>query len=46
MVPVVTRCAAFITKTYLFDPFQPNFYTVKLGFAGVYIIFSYFCSKT
>ena len=30
-----------ITKTYLynFDPFKPHFYIVKLGFAGVYIIF-------
>ena len=30
-----------ITKTclYNFDPFQPHFYTVKLGFTGVYIIF-------
>ena len=30
-----------ITKTYLynFDPLEPHFYTVKLGFKGVYIIF-------
>ena len=30
-----------ITKTYLynFDLFKPYFYTVKLGFKGVYIIF-------
>ena len=30
-----------ITKTclYKFDPFQPHFYIVKLGFTGVYIIF-------
>ena len=30
-----------ITKTYLynFDPFQPHFYIVKLGFTGVYVIF-------
>ena len=30
-----------ITKTYLykFDPFEPHFYRVKLGFTGVYIIF-------
>ena len=36
-----------IMKTYLynFDPLKPHFYIVKLGFAGVYIIFSYFCSK-
>ena len=27
------------------DPLTPHFYTVKLGFTGVYI-FSYFCSKT
>ena len=32
---------AVITKTCLhnFDPFKPHFYTVKLGFTGVYIIF-------
>ena len=23
----------------IFDPFQPHFYIVKLGFTGVYIIF-------
>ena len=30
-----------ITKTYLynFDPLKPNFYIVKLGFAGVYTFF-------
>ena len=30
-----------ITKTYLynFDPLQPHFYKVKLGFTRVYIIF-------
>ena len=30
-----------ITKTYLynFDPREPHFYIVKLGFTGVYIIF-------
>ena len=30
-----------ITKTYLynFDPLTPHFYTVKLGFTGVYTIF-------
>ena len=34
-----------ITKTYLYnsDPLKPHFYIVKLGFIGVYIIFSYFC---
>ena len=37
-----------ITKTclYNFDPLKPHFYIVKLGFRGVYIIFSYFYSKT
>ena len=31
----------YITKTclYNFDPLKPHFYIVKLGFAGVYIIF-------
>ena len=30
-----------ITKTYLynFDPLEPHFYIVKLGFTGVYVIF-------
>ena len=30
-----------ITKTrlYIFDPLKPQFYTVKLGFTGVYFIF-------
>ena len=30
-----------ITKTYLynFDPLKPNFYIVKLGFTGIFIIF-------
>ena len=37
-------CSLFgtvITKTYLysFDPLEPHFYIVKLGFTGVYIIF-------
>ena len=37
-----------ITKTCLYnaDPLKPHFYIVKLGFTWVYIIFSYFCSKT
>ena len=36
-----------ITKTrlYNFDPLNPHFYIVKLGFTGVYIIFSYFVEK-
>ena len=36
-----------ITKTYPYnsDPLKPHFYVVKLGFTGVYVIFSYFCSK-
>ena len=37
----------FITKTclYIFDPLKPYFYTVKLGFTGVYIIFLIFAQK-
>ena len=41
----VINCFSFlllsITKTYLynFDPLEPHFYIVKLGFTGVYIIF-------
>ena len=27
------------TSLYNFDPLQPHFYIVKLGFTGVYIIF-------
>ena len=27
------------TRLYNFDPLKPHFYIVKLGFAGVYIIF-------
>ena len=36
-----------ITKTYLynFDPLKPHFYTVKLEFTGVYIIFLMFAQK-
>ena len=36
-----------ITKTYLynFDSLKPHFYIVKLGFAGVYIIFLIFALK-
>ena len=37
--PAQTPC--IITKRYLysFDPLEPHFYIVKLGFTGVYIIF-------
>ena len=36
-----TKKKSIIKKTYLynFDPLKPHFYIVKLGFAGVYIIF-------
>ena len=36
-----TKDQKSITKTrlYNFDPLQPHFYIVKLGFTGVYIIF-------
>ena len=41
--PSQTACVPyfFITKTYLynFDFLKPQFYIVKLGFTGVYIIF-------
>ena len=38
MVLLITK---IITKTHLYnyDPLKPHFYTVKLGFTGVYIIF-------
>ena len=37
-----------ITKTYLYDldPVKLHFYTVKVEFTGIYIIISYFYSKT
>ena len=40
----ITQAQTFktvITKTclYIFDPFKPHFYIVKLRFTGVYIIF-------
>ena len=34
------------TCLYNFDPLKPHFYIVKLGFTGVFIIFSYSCSQT
>ena len=39
--------SAHITKTrlYNFDPLKPHFYTVKLRFIGVYIIFLMFAQK-
>ena len=39
-----TQSSKSITKTYRynFEPLKPHFYTVKLGFTGVYIIFSSF----
>ena len=41
------RLVLSITKTYLynFDPLKPNFYIVKLGFTGVYIIFLIFAEN-
>ena len=37
----VIEVLLYITKTclYNFDPLEPHFYVVKLGFTGVYIIF-------
>ena len=39
--PLAVSLDTIITKTYLYnsDPLKPNFYIVKLGFTGVYIIF-------
>ena len=41
VVSYVAFILSFITKTrqYSFDPFKPYFYTVKLGFTGIYINF-------
>ena len=38
---ISVRFFQYITKTrlYDFDPLNPHFYIVKLGFTGVYIIF-------
>ena len=38
---VLNLSITIITKSYLynFDPLKPHFYIVKLGLAGVYIIF-------
>ena len=33
------------TCLYIFDPFKPHFYIVKLGFTGVYIIFLIFAQN-
>ena len=40
-LPRPSSFSAIITKTrlYNFDPLKPHFYTVKLGFTGVYNIF-------
>ena len=40
-VRALTSRLIYITKTclYNFDPLKPHFYTVKLGFTGVYISF-------
>ena len=37
-----------ITKTCSCNvyPLEPHFYIAKLGYAGVYLFFSYFCSET
>ena len=44
---VLVNTDVSITKAYLynFDPPKPNFYTVKLGLTGVYIIFRIFAQK-
>ena len=41
LLPYLPAHFQIITKTrlYNFDPLKPHFYTVKLGFTGVYIIF-------
>ena len=38
---MIREAIPYITKTclYNFDPLEPHFYMVKLGFAGVYTIF-------
>ena len=38
---IIFNSVLFITKTclYKYDPIEPHFYIVKLGFTGVYIIF-------
>ena len=39
-------CFIRTTCLYNVDPLKPDFYIVKLGFTGVFFIFSYFCLKT
>ena len=36
---VDVKCCITKTRLYSFDPLKPHFYTVKLGFTGVYINF-------
>ena len=36
---ITSRGSITKTRLYNFDPLQPHFYIVKLGFTGVYIIF-------
>ena len=47
LISVKNKLSANITKTYLydFDPHKPHFYTVKLGFTGVYIMFLILAQK-
>ena len=42
LISTVSICPENITKTYLydFDPLKPHFYIVKLGYGGVYFIFT------
>ena len=44
---IVSEGENSITKTclYNFDPLKAHFYMIKLGFTGVYIIFSLFLLK-
>ena len=39
MFNVINSIIITKTRLYNFDPLQPHFYIVKLGFTGVYIIF-------
>ena len=36
---VIIICISVICHLHNFDPLEPHFYIVKLGFTGVYIIF-------
>ena len=45
ILPSIEDTCITKTRQYTFDPLKPHFYIVKLGFNGVYIIFSHFAKN-